>query len=177
MKYVLLLIISLNFACASSVPPQQPCGFIQDNEKQRVGWKRMAPVDVVISPEIPSQYHQAIENAVNTWNKAAGRKVLNYKGIGTPFNVTITSPWPYSEEQTARTTITWQSAYILNSYIELNPHYYRVDVESLMVHELGHFLGMAHNDDIDSVMYKYLNSGQIKRDVTLVDITNIRCEY
>ena len=53
-----------------------------------------------------------------------------------------------------------------------------VDLESVLVHELGHFLGFKHVDSsIDSIMNAQLQSGEKKRDLTIKDIELIKIKY
>jgi ssRNA-specific RNase YbeY (16S rRNA maturation enzyme) len=59
-----------------------------------------------------------------------------------------------------------------------NPHSQDVDLESVLVHELGHFLGFKHVDEsIDSIMNPKLQSGEEKRDLTQIDLEQIEDKY
>ena len=52
-----------------------------------------------------------------------------------------------------------------------------IHLESLIIHELGHVLGLKHNSDRESVMQKSL-SGRTERNVIGdSDSKNVRCEY
>lgn len=55
-----------------------------------------------------------------------------------------------------------------------------VDFESVLVHELGHFLGLGHSsldEDIYSVMLPTLRKGDARRELSLGDIEKIRSLY
>lgn len=53
----------------------------------------------------------------------------------------------------------------------------KVDFESLMVHELGHVLGLQHNEDGGSVMARELPYNVLRSVPQRVDMDSIRCEY
>lgn len=52
-----------------------------------------------------------------------------------------------------------------------------VNFEALVLHELGHVLGLKHKDTNGSVMATYLASGDDRVNVAGVDETALRCEY
>ena len=47
----------------------------------------------------------------------------------------------------------------------------------IVVHELGHFLGLAHNAKDRSVMNATLNHGQVRRTLDDKDLESLNCEY
>lgn len=88
----------------------------------------------------------------------------------------------------ARTTIYWSGNEIFEADIRINaadfeyafgenPNSTEVDLESLLVHELGHALGLAHNPTTGSVMNFSLNEGQERRSLGKPDIASLKCEY
>lgn len=52
-----------------------------------------------------------------------------------------------------------------------------VNIEALVLHELGHVLGLKHKDGAGSVMATYLASGEDRVSVANVDETALQCEY
>lgn len=49
--------------------------------------------------------------------------------------------------------------------------------EALVLHEMGHFLGLKHREDGGSVMATYLGAYTNRTDLAGVDSENVRCEY
>lgn len=52
-----------------------------------------------------------------------------------------------------------------------------VNIEALVLHEMGHVLGLKHKDGAGSVMATYLASGEDRVKVSGVDETALQCEY
>ena len=52
-----------------------------------------------------------------------------------------------------------------------------VNFEALVLHELGHVLGLKHKDGAGSVMATYLASGEDRVNVSGVDEVALQCEY
>jgi hypothetical protein len=53
----------------------------------------------------------------------------------------------------------------------------KVHLPSLLVHELGHVLGLAHNTHGESVMQTNLANGVIRTELSKADIESLECEY
>lgn len=97
--------------------------------------------------------------------------------------------------QQARTTIYWTGSRIYEADIRINERNHdfyferdleaqdqseydvKVHFESLMVHELGHVLGLAHNSQEGSVMQTELASGVERQSLGKVDADSVSCEY
>lgn len=89
----------------------------------------------------------------------------------------------------ARTTVYWMANQIYEADIAVNSanfefsvsdigETHKVDFESLMVHELGHVLGLSHNDEAGgSVMATSLAYAKLRREPTNEDLDSLRCEY
>lgn len=52
-----------------------------------------------------------------------------------------------------------------------------VNMEALILHEMGHVLGLKHKDTGDSVMATYLSSGDDRVSLAGTDTSALQCEY
>lgn len=52
-----------------------------------------------------------------------------------------------------------------------------VNIEALVLHEMGHVLGLKHKDNDGSVMATYLSSGDDRVNLAGTDSTSLQCEY
>lgn len=189
-------------ACAPP-PPQTSCFFVQNKQKQRVSWGHRLPVTMYLNDNVPEEYKSAIVSAAQAWNSATGHHLFNIlEGDSSQWpssNRRSVIYWKTDWEddashEQARATISWTGDQITDADIEINAkdHVFftssddeiyvsssteHIHLESLLIHEFGHALGLMHNDDADSTMQKSL-SGQVKRDeIKAVDLENLKCEY
>lgn len=197
----IFLVIALLQACARKLDPEEPCNFVQSSELQRVSWKDSLPIKLMVHNSVPKQAYSSIENAVHHWNEQFSQQLFEIEiwdvgGAVQPsrdgYNIIYWLDKWESELMTeqARTTIYWTGSRIYEADIRINnsdegPSFYMgsepnttgVDVESLMIHELGHVLGLAHNSESSSVMQVELASGEARRQLSQGDLNSVRCEY
>ena len=62
-------------------------------------------------------------------------------------------------------------------YSEMATGLSQVDLESVILHELGHVLGLKHNDQRQGVMASYLKENSERRKILTADLDSVRCEY
>ena len=211
-RTTLILIMGLVLQACGKQAPESSCNFVQNSEQQRVSWADSSlPVKIYIHDSVPAQYHNDLELAVKHWNDRSPVQLLqivsfNAGGSTAPkrdgFNVvTWLETWDSDRtSEQARTTINWSKTNIYEADIKINAESFNyasldddlqgavVDFTSLMVHEFGHVLGLAHNDDIDSVMMPKLGFGQrrgysidannnVQTDIKPADVNSLACEY
>lgn len=190
-------------ACAPK--GNEDCGFVQNVYGERISWKNQIPVVMYLHDSVPTDSVPALISAVKTWNEAAGKTLVQLvtdRRVNTEaaqrdrLNViSFSSQWEsdrHSEQ--ARTSVHWVGDLIQEADIKINGarkadgnpvfNYYwdrpssgGVNLEALVLHEIGHVLGMKHKDYDNSVMQTYLASNSDRVDLTQTDRDSLSCEY
>lgn len=197
--------LSLLPACAPKTN-QKECGYLQNVYGERISWKGRLPIRMKIDPSVNPELRQAVFAAADRWNIAAGKMIFeisisNEKTL--PFrdghNVIYFSPeWEGGKEsEQARTSVYWVGDEMQEADIRINTQkftfYWReavssstlgqqslarsVSLESIMVHEMGHVLGLKHRDLQGSVMETYLSARTERTEISGLDRESLSCEY
>jgi predicted Zn-dependent protease len=197
---VILTLVGLVIqACGSkSGSPQASCDFVQNADQQRVSWGSHTPVVLYVDRSVPAAYYDTMVSAAQTWNQTIGHEAIRIGGwvdtTGAPAqdgqNVIYYMPtWESNRaNEQARTTIYWSGDRIYEADVRINHHNFEfsatadaqageVDLQSLMVHEFGHVLGLEHTTTPQSVMVPSLPSATLRRSLAAFDQNSIRCEY
>ncbi len=95
--------------------------------------------------------------------------------------------WTHLPEQLALTTTTYftSNSEIFDADMELNNNQAwsdslaanTFDMESVVIHEAGHFLGLSHTPSSTAVMYANVNRAESKRVLTSLDTTDVCTVY
>ncbi len=140
---------------------------------------------------------RSINNAARTWCNAGANFQFNHTGYSTSIsygqdgvNIITYTNWSIDPTMSA-----FSLRYPLGSNDPIeecdmifnmanqsgfatNGSPYRMDVESVALHEFGHWLALEHENSIpEAVMYGTLNAGQIKRALHTDDVAGIRALY
>lgn len=187
------------FACAPTPKAEDPCNFVQNVYGQRISWKDQVPVPLLVHADFPREYLPALDNAIQVWEKAAGHRLFavlntNFKDNSSPVKdnrsvIYWMKTWE-SEKKTeqARTSIYWVGDQIREADLKVNAKDFsfyldasqqgnEVHLESLLIHELGHVLGLRHNDEGGSVMATYLAAITKREELSGADKESMTCEY
>jgi len=184
---------------ACSPKNQDECGFVQNVYGERISWKGNIPVVMQLHKDLPEQYATAVMAAAETWNQNIGRKVIEIKterfdgpaeaqkdGLNVIY---FYSGWEADRpNEQARTSVYWVGDLIKEADIRVNDHNFdfywnqnektgEVNIESLLVHEMGHVLGLKHKDQGSSVMATYLASNTKRIQLAETDRKSLKCEY
>ncbi|WII72095.1 matrixin family metalloprotease [Bdellovibrio sp. 22V] len=175
------------------------CGFVQNAYGQRVSWKKNIPVTLELHKSFPTEYEEVLRKAASHWNDAAGMTLFNFvrsektltdetkrDSVNT---VHWLQEWPEAQKNMqGLTNLYWRANELYEADVAIDNKYFNffideyqsykdVHLESLLIHELGHVLGLKHRSTVPSVMWAVLN-GALKRDVlTAADRETIKCEY
>lgn len=190
-------------ACAPK--SQDACGFQQNVYGERISWKKNMPITFKIHESVPKEYWGAVERAAQTWNKKAGKTLIQISknpvsGLAAErdrSNIISFAPQWDSKKDTeqAKTIVHWIGDQIQEADIKVNASHRQdgtssfafywenessepaVNIEALILHEMGHALGMKHNDVGVSVMATYLANNLDRTQLSSADSTNLQCEY
>jgi hypothetical protein len=187
-------------ACSRPLSPEESCNFVQNSQYQRISWKS-DKVALHIDSSVPQEFLPSVEAAVEVWNKKLNKKIISIVKSSTSGSNANASKdgvsklywkdsWDLSKpNEQARTTVYWQGSRIYEADVQVNAKNFKyfktgdqvdiskVHVESLLVHEIGHVLGLAHRDDDGSVMKTNLLSGYVRDEPGQVDMSSLKCEY
>lgn len=177
---------------------QESCNFITSNGL-RISWKSDPPIDLIITSDVPAEYDSEILKAAEIWNNSKGRPLLriyrdnkfsNPPGDDKTNAIYWSTTWDSDQSsQQARTSVRWDISKIKDADVRINAKnfsfykegdpstYGKVHLESLILHELGHAVGLAHIEQDESVMQPYLKSQFVRTQPGAVDLRSLSCEY
>lgn len=183
-----------------AVAQEKSCGFIQNSAGQRVAWKQNLPVQFHLSTSIPKAFQASIKKAVDSWNESMGKKMIEldstavenseWKNDGQNIIYWIDHGDVFSNPLLqAKSLIRWSGNQITDVDILINANDWIfsadgkigngvLDLQSLLVHEFGHSLGLTHQATSQSVMYSTL-ALDFKRvsPYEKPDVEAMKCEY
>lgn len=177
----------------------ESCNFVQNSSGLRVSWKSSTPVKFIIGSSVPAKYDDTIVKAATIWNTYLNTGLISVhrdnsltNGPGDDrFNLIYwVTDWPAAQAQEqARTGIRWDISKLRDADIKINAKSFqfyadgetdttdKVSLLSLMIHEMGHGVGLKHIGDGDSVMQTHLATGKERSTPAKVDTDSLGCEY
>ncbi len=193
-------------ACGRKINPQSADGFVENQNLQRVSWSpNDLPVNLYLDASVPQQYVPTIEKAIAIWNHVGQTIahedffVLRTGDPGSPtpaqdgYNkIYFVHNWnTTTDNEQGLTTVYWAGTRIYEADVRINAtgtfqyftestdpsRYSEVDFESLIIHELGHVLGLAHVTASDSVMQPSLADGQVRNKPGPTDYKDLASQY
>ncbi|MBY0316238.1 MAG: hypothetical protein K2Q26_11995 [Bdellovibrionales bacterium] len=192
--------------CAKDGKPPQPeeaCYFQQNGYKQRVSWATL-PVTLYADASMSEDQVMAVTKAIEIWNDGLrlqlnGQSAFVFGGalaesIGLAEDrrnvISVTQNWDRDSSEQAETLLIWRGTHIYDADIRLNGEkplsaanlveVNQLDVVALLVHELGHVLGLAHIESNEyTAMAVSLGFGDHhdRRKIGALELDALKCEY
>jgi hypothetical protein len=199
LRIMTILFFLILASCAPEIKSEKSCHFFQNEFGQRVSWKTNLPIDLYIHESFPSNMHKAIFDSAAEWNNNFGFEVFTVnlnspKSANSPkkdlYSVIFweTHSISFDSNKQALANIYWNGDAIIESDITINAvNYsfflenpestYDIHLKSVLVHELGHVLGLSHNDHDNGVMSSFLEPNIVRDTLTESDLKSVSCEY
>ncbi len=186
-KLVVILALILPGCVTYRTDPE--CGYYRTEHGENIT-QHILPVVFKIHKDVPIDMYGPIKRAAQTYNNVLKEDLITIQEIDEGpimprldgVNVIYYGPTDQYKyyNNIGLADINFRGNKITNADITINSQvdFNVYDLESLMLHEFGHTLGLGHtNEDPESTMSEYTHAGEIKRKLSTKDIINIRCGY
>lgn len=191
MRYLLFLFIFI-FSCTAN-PVSLDEGLLEDSSGNEIGWQAdKFPIKLFVDDRLDMRDATTVASAALFWNRVVGRKLfsLYFWDLSTPapsmcgwasvefksvFGVSPPPPAPGRYGYTSFSLSDGQNLCSVSVFVDN-----RLPSEltrTVMIHELGHVLGLAHDPDKRSIMYSKINKKPKAKYVQIEDIETIRKMY
>lgn len=158
------------------------------------------PATLSVPPTWPEEYYPSLEKAVEHWNGSSGKKLIELRKVDKDFaeenpmqNEISTIHWmkEWSDNKSTQqglTVVYYKGVQTTEADIKINAKNFsfftteptaeqQIHMQSLLVHELGHFLGLKHSSTMPTVMWPTLPAEIIRDTISTTDLQSLKCEY
>jgi hypothetical protein len=167
MRQFLVFLTVLSISACAHLPTVG--GVLRHNNMYSRWYPEDFPLNVVISPSLNTQTQEILLDCMNIWNAMIGTEVFvptEVVGINDPEwwsrrdrTIYIHVDDLSDEGWLGVTNSTINSGHFENALIQLDSHVNDdTDIYLVLLHELGHSLGLAHDDYRPSIMYEFAAS-------------------
>jgi len=136
-------------------------------------WKSF-PITISFDTNVSLSFKDSTLRAIDEWEYKTNINLFNVTTNSSLIRVSIDLPENFNPKEQANTRTYWRGNYIQKSEIRINlanP----CDANSLMLHELGHALGLKHTNE--GVMYSYLSPTEIRTSLDLITLNYFHTLY
>lgn len=153
----------------------------------------------MIHSDFPSQYVDVLKAAGKVWEDAAGKTLFVYENAPANFAETAQrdssnvvywlTTWDDSQYSVqGLTSVYWSRNVLMEADLKVDARFFNyyvdtpnssadVHLESLLVHELGHVLGLKHKTIAPTVMWASLRADTVRAELSESDQLSVKCEY
>jgi hypothetical protein len=178
--------------------------YLKNERGQRLSWKGKVPIVITLDPSFPQEFISAFVSAMNTWNLAMRYKIFEIGGYNNVRSLSLEDrknvayflhPTNTQELNSVMKPLFYDGSAAMTKYISrrnrivesdiifdgtargfsAGPDNGALDFETTALHELGHVLGMDHNNMENSIMYRHVDSSQRTLDSQSIQL--LSCEY
>lgn len=187
-----IILIFIASAITYGVLTQYDRGFLSKNGNELYYDKEDLPIQFAYTFEVPVQYLDTFVNIISELNERIGFKLLkttmvawnNKKGdVEGTINVLVDvvksfdhNPFCGGTTIVKSDTRSENAGRILAVHIKMKNNLTSTKLVVAIKHEIGHALGLAHDDKLSSVMHNYTGEDSLK-DFTESDINRLRKKY
>lgn len=184
-QLMLALLVSIGCMSCAKVNEDHSCDkYSRGDFTVRV---RTLPLVIQADNTFPLEWVNELRAAANTWNVAAGKQVLLVKNSDN--KITVLQTWDRANRaEQAYTRVHYiDSGAVSAANIFLNGLDFKfyvsggqlneVHLRSLLIHELGHAIGLGHTNLTMSVMYPYLEANVERIKLSSYDKAALECMY
>jgi predicted Zn-dependent protease len=129
------------------------------------------PIGIGFNNNVSAAFKTATLSAIDEWENETGIDLFDTTQGPIFVSVMFDSPNHFKANEQASTNIQWSGEYLFSATIRINTSM-PCDTKSLMLHELGHALGLKHTSQ--GVMYPYLGYYEVR---DILDIETIDYFY
>lgn len=170
------------------------CYYNLDSKGRLISWPTQSEIVFFFESDVPEEYRDEIKKSAEKWKtgliRISDQPIESSQSQLDRQNIIywIKEPTVLSKDQQATTITRWSQNKIIDSDILINATNFKffkdlpvegskIHLESLLMHEFGHALGMRHIPRFESLMFFSLGYLQIRNSTSEVDLASLGCVY